>query len=414
MKVFKFGGASIKSAEAITNIRNIIKKYNNKLFIVISAMDKTTKAFEDVLYNFFANKDYVSKIEKIKSFHLSVISKLFADSFEIKNKIESIFNEIYNLLDNKKSQDYHKTYDALVSYGEILSTIIISEYLNYSGIKNKWLDARKIISTDSNFRKANVDFQKTAENLKNALNENENIYITQGFIAADSKNNTTTLGREGSDYSAAIFANILNAESLTLWKDVAGIYNADPKLIEQAQKIDQISYYEATELAYFGSKIIHPKTAKPLIDKNIKLFIKSFENPDLEGSSVANYNFKINPVIPIYIFNKNQTLITLRAKEFEFISEKIFEKIFKIFYDFRVKINLIQNSALTVSLCFDHSEVVFEKLLAELKKHFEIRHNQGLTLLTVRHFDENILKEMLQNKKIFLEQKNRLNAFYLY
>lgn len=416
MEIFKFGGASVKNADAIVNIHNIIKKHNDSLFIVISAMDKITNAFEEVLDDYFDNKEkeYDLKLNKIKSFHLSIIENLFDNPDEISHKIDTIFKEIINILKNKRLKNYHKTYDTIVPYGELLSTIIISEYLNNSGIKNKWLDARKIITTDSNFRKANVNFQLTSQKIQHYIDNKTQIYITQGFIGADQKNNTTTLGREGSDYSAAIFANLLDAKSLTLWKDVAGIYNADPKMMKQTQKIDQISYYEATELAYFGTKIIHPKTVKPLIDKNIKLYIKSFSNPDLQGTTVANFNFKIKPVMPIYIFNKNQTLVTVRMKEFDFISEKFFERIFRIFYNYKVKINLIQNSALTISLCFDHSEVVFDKLLSELKQYFEVRHNKGLTLLTVRHYDEKILNEMLKGKKIFLEQKNRLNAFYLY
>jgi aspartate kinase len=414
MKVFKFGGASVKSAQAIKNILEIIKLEKNNLFIVISAMDKTTNELENLLSLYFKKQMLQAQYGKIYMFHFKILNELFSSKSTIWIKINKLFEEIKKILKYPPDmQNYDKTYDSLIPYGELLSTTIISTFLNENGLQNNWLDARKILITDENFRQASVNFELSKEKIAQ-LNINENnIYITQGFIGSSQKN-TTTLGREGSDYSAAVFANLLDAESLTLWKDVDGIYNADPKIIKNTIKLEKISFREATELAFFGAKIIHPKTAKPLMQKNIKLYIRSFNNPQNIGTVVSNFKQKIYPVTPIFIFNKNQTLITLSSRNLEFISENFLEKVFFIFDKNKTKINLIQNSALTISLCFDHSERIFSKLIAELENFFEIKYNNKLTLLTIRHYNNQVIDEAIKNKKIFMQQKNRLNAFFLY
>ncbi len=413
MKIYKFGGSSVKSADAVRNLKDILKSENDNLVIVISAMDKTTNNLEKLLNLWREGENFDEQLSKIMDFHTKIATDLLPESL-IMPRLSTLFKELIDKISNSNPENYHESYDRIVSYGEIFSTFIISTYLNYEGLKNKWLDAREILITDNNFRQANVDFELTAQKIRQEINETEKKYIIQGFIGGTIDGKPTTLGREGSDYSAAIFANLLDAESLTLWKDVDGIYNADPKIFSDAQKIQKISYAEATELAFFGMKIIHPRTAKPLINKGIPLFIKSFEKFHTHGSIIDNFEFKISPNVPVFIVNDNQALLTLRSKNFEFISEKIFEKIFHIFNKHKIKINLIQNSALTVSLCFDYFEITFGKLLSDLQQYFYTRHNKNLTLLIIRHYSDEILKKKLSGKKIILEQKNRLNAFFLY
>lgn len=412
MKVYKFGGASIKSAVAIKNIANILLYESSDLMLVISAIDKTTNALEKLLLKYFNHQNFDDEFNFIYNFHFQIINNLFNNNDNFFINFKKITDSLYKYLCTKSSDNFDKEYDTIVSFGEIMSTHIISAYLNKINIKNKWIDARKIIKTNSNFRAADIDFNATIKRIKENIDFKEHkIFITQGFIGSDNKQITTTLGREGSDYTASVIANLLNAKNLTLWKDVAGIFNADPKLKTSATKIEKISYREATELAYFGAKIIHQKTAKPLIDKNIPLTIRSFNNLNETGTTVSNFNYKIFPIVPIYIFNKNQTLITISSNNF--VNEYLFEKVFSTFRKFKTKINLFQNSALNLSLCFDYNPNNFENLLIKLKENFKVRYNSGLTLLTIRHYNEETIKKCTLNKKILLEQKNRVNAFFL-
>ena len=414
MIVYKFGGASVKSAETIRNLLKIIRLQNKNLFIIVSAMHKTTNELEGLLNRYFTNENMQGQFGKIYKFHFEIMNDLFTNKSPIWIEINNIFNQLKKLLKEKKSYDYDEMYDKIVPFGEIISTTIISTYLQENGIDNLWLDARDLIITDNNHRAANVDFNATRNKLTNITNFTKNkIFITQGFIGATNNGTPTTLGREGSDYTAAIIANILDAQSLTLWKDVEGIYNADPNKNPNAIKLEKISYREATELAYFGAKIIHPKTAKPLMNKGIPIVIRSFLNIEKKGTIVGNFDEKISPVIPIFIENKNQVLFTISAFNFEFINEKMLERIFKIFNQFKIKINLLQNSALNLSLCFDYNPNNFESLVAEIKKYFNTKYNKNLTLLTIRHFTEKSIKETIANKKILMEQKNRVNAFFV-
>ncbi len=414
MKVYKFGGASVKSAKAVRNLLKILTANQEELFIVISAMDKTTNSFECLLNDFIRNNIFEDELNEIFLFHENIINDLFDDKKIMIKILNNIFEQIHEIIKNSDRDNYDKLYDSVVSFGEIISTTIISSFLNENGIKNTWLDAREIIITDDNFRAASVNYSLTRQKISAKLNKSKsNIFITQGFIGADNAGNTTTLGREGSDYTAAVIANLTESKSLTLWKDVAGIYNADPKLMPDAVRIDKISFREATELAYFGAKIIHPKTAKPLMEKNIELYIRSFNDIDAKGTIVGNFAAKIFPVTPIYIFNKNQTLITLSSKTFQFISESFYEKVFYIFEKHKTKINLIQNSALNLSLCFDFNANSFSALLLELKNNFETKYNNDLTLITIRHFTEKAINSIMENKNIIMQQRNRLNAFFL-
>lgn len=412
MQVFKFGGASVKSADAIKNLSFILKNFDENILVVISAMDKTTNALEAVCQAYFRNEDFWSAFEKVEDFHNTVIENLGAD----KSIFSKYFNEIEKLrefLKNNSATDYDYVYDQIVSYGEVFSTAIISDYLNYVGLKNVWLDARDLVITDDYFRFASILSEPTAENLKNAIDFNKSkIYIIQGFIGVTKNGSYTTLGREGSDYSAATFANLLDAKSLTLWKDVAGLYNADPKIYPNAVKIDKISFREATELAYFGAKIIHPKTSKPLMQKNIPLYIKSFKNIWEQGTVIENTDISVSPSVPIFIFSPNQVLLTINSDDF--VDEFLLEKVYSIFKTYKTKVNLIQNSALNLSVCFDYNSNTFEKLIDTFKTNFKCRYNTGLTLLNIRHYSKLSNFDFLDDKEILMQLKTRENSFYLY
>lgn len=413
MQVFKFGGASVKSAEALRNMAQILKLQKEKILVVVSAMDKITNALEKLFSAHFNNLSTIDDFEIVKNFHLKIINDLFEDKTEVLNQFNIELNKLGLFLENNKSKDFDFVYDQIVSFGEIFSTIIISHYLNSIGIKNKFLDARQIVLTDYNYRYASILTEQTQANLQKIVTFQDcNFYIIQGFIGTDNKGNTTTLGREGSDYSASTFANLLNAQNLTLWKDVAGIYNADPKIFPNALKLNIISYREATELAYFGAKIIHPKTARPLMLKNIPLYIRSFKNPAETGTNVQNVDEPINPLVPIYIFNPNQVLVTIYNDDF--IDENLYEQVYSTFKKFKTKINLIQNSALNLSVCFDFNSNNFNELINQLKQQFQLRYNTELTLLNIRHY-QNIEKiDFLNDKQVLMEQKSRLNAMFLY
>ncbi|MBN2892145.1 MAG: aspartate kinase [Bacteroidales bacterium] len=414
MQVYKFGGASVKSADAVRNALNIISLCDDNLVLIVSAMGKTTNALEELLGKYYSGKEFKNAFKTVFEYHFEIINLLFDPKSSVFETVNLIFNKLKEKLESPVSENYDKEYDEIVSVGEILSTTIVSYYLNENNITNKLLDAREIVETDSNFRAAKVDFEKTAINLKTTVNFNEyKVYIIQGFIASDENNSPTTLGREGSDYTAAIVANILSASELTLWKDVDGIYNADPKLIDNVIKLNEISFREATELAYFGAKVIHSKTAKPLMNKGIKLTVRSFLNYDSAGTTVGDFEAKISPLVPIFIFKNNQVLLTISAKEFEFIDERIFERIFSILNKFKIKINLMQNSALNLSICFDYNPNDFNKFLSAVGEEFNYKYNQDLTLITIRHYTEETIQKLTKGKQIKLEQKSRINAFYL-
>ncbi len=413
MIVYKFGGASVKCAEAVRNVLKIIKLCDSELVVVVSAMGKMTNAFEKLLNNYFQKEKYANEFDFIKKYHFKIAKELFKDH-KILQKIEKLFDSLEKKLEAPVSENYDKEYDEIIRYGELLSSLIISEFLNNNGVENELLFANEIIKTDSHFRDAKVDIVLTTSKLKEKIDFNKKkIYILQGFIASNENNEPTTLGREGSDYTAAIVANICNATELTLWKDVAGIYNADPKLVNDAIKLEKISFREASELAYFGAKVIHQKTAKPLMLKDITLKIRSFQDYNETGTLVANFANKIEPLVPISIIKKNQILLTISSKEFEFINEKIIERIFSILNKFKIKINLMQNSALNLSLCFDQSPNSINNLLQEIDAEFNYKYNTDLTLVTIRYYDKKTIETLTQNKKIKLEQKNRINAFYL-
>lgn len=411
MKVFKFGGASVKDADAVKNVASIIKNYgNDKLVVVVSAMGKTTNALEKVVNAHYNNKnaDAHKFLDEIKAYHNEIMQKLFSPGDDVYAQVNNFFVEIDWVLE-EPPRSYPFIYDQVVAIGELISTKIVSAHLNNEGLKNAWTDARSCIKTDNTYRSANIDWTATAKCINNVIDNalsGADIVMVQGFIGGTSENYTTTLGREGSDYSAAVFAHCLNAESLTIWKDVAGVLNADPKFFEDAQKMEQINYLDAIELAYYGASVIHPKTIKPLENKGIPLYVKSFLKPDSPGTVIAK-DLQTKPFIPSYIFKSDQVLISLAAKDFSFITEEGLSKIFAMIAQAGVKVNMMQNSAISFSLCADNDPVLIHELIEELKKSYRVLYNDNLLLYTVRHYNQFTLEKLVRDKEVLVEQRSR-------
>ncbi len=410
MKVFKFGGASVKNADAVRNVAEIISNFaDEKLLIVISAMGKTTNHLENLVAAFWsADTNQKSLlINELKEFHFEIAKDLIQDKkHHIFSDLEDLFMELECLVDkNYKEVTYDDIYDGVVCYGELLSTKIVSDYLHSIDVKTKWVDARNFIQTDSNFREARVLWEQTEETINRILKPfvDRSIVITQGFIGRDEKNNTTTLGREGSDYSAAIFAYCLNAKDVTIWKDVAGIMNADPKKFENAVKIDQLNYNQAIELAYYGASVIHPKTIQPLKSKNIHLNVNSFINRFDKGTIVDNDSKDLN--VECYIVKDQQTLISISTKNYSFIAEDNLSAIFEWFAVHKVRINVMQNSAISFSACCDTKENKINDLVNALGKDYIVESQSNCQLLTVYNASNEInLPSNYANQTVLLKQ----------
>ena len=410
--VFKFGGASVKDADGIRNLQNIVARYNGKpLFVVISAMGKTTNLLEKLLdAYFYGQEDPFVYFNQLRDNHFNVAHQLTEQNERIIAKLTSVLNQLEEKLHTPHSDNYEYEYDQIVSFGEILSTKLISTYLNIVGIRNQWLDARQVMITDSTFMEAKIDWEASEQALKQAIEaatakKEENLFIIQGFIAGDKLGNATTFGREGSDYSAAIIAYILQAESVTIWKDVPGLLNADPKYFPEAVKLDAISYEEAIELSYYGATIIHPKTLKPLQNKKIPLYVKPFLSTDEPGSVISSK--KQTEFIPSYIFKRNQILITIFPKDFSFISVENLSEIFAVLSANGLKINLMQNTALSFSICTDDKPHRIQKALEALSKNYLIKYNDWMELITVRHYTDKIIHKLVGDRKIYAEQRTR-------
>ncbi|MFY7811868.1 MAG: aspartate kinase [Flavobacterium sp.] len=405
MKIFKFGGASVKDSDGIKNVVKVLQEvgYENVL-IVVSAMGKTTNAMEEIVKHYI-NKDNElnASIQEVKKYHNQILLALFEnEKHKVFTAIQNIFDELVNFLTHNKSINYDFVYDQIVSIGEILSSTIISFYFNEIGIKNQWIDSREIIKTDSNYRDANIDWLETQINTK-PLNQSNILYISQGFIGSDSNNFTTTLGREGSDYTAAILGYCIGAESVTIWKDVPGVLNADPRFFENAVLLEQISYREAIELAFYGASVIHPKTLQPLQKKEIPLYVKSFINPLLPGTKVSR-GVSLQPEISCFIVKKNQFLISISSLDFSFIMEENISEIFALLHQLKLKVNLIQNSAISFSLCLEDKYHKFENLKKELSNKYLIQTSENVSLYTVRHFTDSAIKTVESNKEILIKQ----------
>lgn len=409
MKVYKFGGASVKNAEAIINLEKILEhETNEKLVVVISAMAKTTNALEIVAKEYFNRGKWSSKLEEIEYFHFQVVDGLFNQAGSIRTTLNKIFNKLKAKLNTESSLNFNFEYDQIVSYGEILSTTIISHYLNSKGIANEWIDAQSLLRTDSNYREANVNWDLSTALFRKKLVFNEvTMYVTQGFIGSDNNNLTTTLGREGSDFTAAAVAYMLDAESLTVWKDVPGVLNADPKYFTDTVKLDRISYLDAIELAYFGTSVIHPKTIQPLQKKSIRLYVKSFLEPSLPGTIISEGD--TGAKIPCYIVKKNQRFLHISTKDFSFIVEAHLKEIFGVFARFGLRINIMQNSAVSFDVCVTNDETRIPQVIKELQNVFEIRDEQGLELTTIRNYNPEIVEKLLINRRLVLEQKSGEN-----
>jgi aspartate kinase len=405
MQVFKFGGASVKNAEGVKNLARVLQEvgYENTL-VVVSAMGKMTNAMERVIKNYFDNKpELQSSIQEVKTYHNDILLDLFdTKQHPVFKTVSSIFDDLDGFFLRNKSPDYNFVYDQVIGFGELTSTTIISAYLNAIGIKNKWLDVREFIKTDNYYRRSNVDWEHTQKNIKANFDTNV-LNITQGFLGSNANNFTTTLGREGSDYTAAIFAYCLNAESVTIWKDVPGVLNADPRYFENAQLLNTISYREAIELAFYGASVIHPKTLQPLQQKEIPLFVKSFLNPKNAGTRVGK-GAGIEPNVPCFIVKKNQVLISLSSLDFSYIVEENISEIFKLFHLYKMKVDVIQNSAISFSVCFENTYNNLDRLLQHLKAKFKVTLYDNVSLYTVRHYNEQAIASVEKNKKLLLKQ----------
>ncbi|AWM13405.1 aspartate kinase [Flavobacterium sp. NRK F10] len=408
MRIFKFGGASVKDAEGVKNVASVLEKVGHQnTLLVISAMGKTTNALEVVIKNYFEkSNDLNASIQEVRKYHNQILIDLFEDEeHNVFFAVNSLFNDLEYFIRSNKSPNYNFVYDQVVSFGEIVSTTIVSYYFNEKGLTNIWLDVRNFIKTDVTYRDANVDWEETQKLIQEGVDKNK-LYITQGFLGSDSNNFTTTLGREGSDYTAAIFAYCLNAESVSIWKDVPGVLNADPRYFENAVLLNQISYREAIELAFYGATVIHPKTLQPLQRKEIPLYVKSFLNPLLPGTSVSK-GADLEPQTSCFIVKKNQLLLSLSSLDFSFIMEENISEIFALFHQYKMKVNLIQNSAISFSVCIEDKFNNFEELRNHLAKKFKVSFNENVSLYTIRHFNEKSAATVETGKTVLLKQISR-------
>jgi len=407
MRIFKFGGASVKDASGVKNLVEVLQKtgYDNTL-VVVSAMGKMTNAMEVVVNAYFDDKATLpSAVQDVVKYHDDILLELFSNNqHPIFARVKILFDEVQGFLAWNKSPNYNFVYDQVVGYGELVSTTIISGYLNEVGIKNNWLDVRNVIKTNNNYRDTTVNWEKTQQKVSD-LNRKV-LNITQGFLGSDDNNFTTTLGREGSDYSAAILAYCLNAESVTIWKDVPGVLNADPRYFKETQLLNSISYREAIELAFYGASVIHPKTLQPLQRKEIRLLVKSFFKPENEGTTVGK-GIGIEPEVPCFIVKKNQVLLKLSTLDFSFIVENSISELFKLFHDHKMKVDLIQNSAISFSVCLDNKFGGLEELLNILKSRFKVVCHEDVSLYTIRHFDEEAIASLKNGHEVILEQRGK-------
>jgi aspartate kinase len=405
MRIFKFGGASVKDANGVKNlVKVLVETGHDNMLVVVSAMGKTTNALEKVIHNYFDNtKELQSSIQDIKKFHNAILLDLFdSDNHPIFNQVEDFFKDLTTFFNRNKSPDYNFVYDQVVGYGELVSTAIVSAYLNEIGINNNWLDVRELIKTDNYYRNAKIDWKTTQQLITKGVKTNQ-FNITQGFLGSDANNFTTTLGREGSDYTAAVFAYCLNANNVTIWKDVPGVLNADPRYFENAKLLNQISYREAIELAFYGASVIHPKTLQPLQQKEIPLFVKSFLNPKNEGTRVGK-GILLDPMTPCFIVKKNQVLIELSSLDFSFIVEENISEIFNLLHQYKMKVDVIQNSAISFSVCVDNNYNNLDKLLLHLKAKFKVTFHENVALYTIRHYTKEAINQLEENKTVFLKQ----------
>lgn len=405
MRVFKFGGASVKDANGVKNLIAVLEQVGHaNTIIVVSAMGKTTNALELVVGCYFNDKREVqSAIQDVVDYHNTIMLALFENTNHPVFKVTSdLIEELKNFLNTNKSPDYNFVYDQVIGFGELLSTTIISQYLSLIEIDNNWVDVRQVIKTDDYYRNANVNWETTQQLVSKNI-DSRKLNVTQGFLGSDKNNFTTTLGREGSDYTAAILAYCLNANDVTIWKDVPGVLNADPRHFKQTQLLNSISYTEAIELAFYGASVIHPKTLQPLQRKEIPLYVKSFLNPKAPGT-VVNKTEGVIPLVPCFIVKQNQVLLSLSTLDFSYIVEDNISEIFNLLSKYKMKVSVIQNSAISFSVCFDNNYNNLEHLLLHLKAKFKVTCNTGVSLYTIRHYNEKSVIDLEAGKIVLLKQ----------
>ena len=405
MQILKFGGASVKDADGVRNLEKVLNVVGTKkTLIVISAMGKTTNAMEKVIDHYFNSKHQLqSSIQDVKKYHNAILLDLFEnESDEVFKVVSNLFQELSDFFSRNKSPDYSFVYDQTIGFGELVSTTIVSYYLNHKGVQNSWLDVRELIKTDNYYRDAKVQWEATQSKISSAVNGNT-LYITQGFLGSDTNNFTTTLGREGSDYTAAIFAYCLNAKSVTIWKDVPGVLNADPRYFENATLLHSLSYEEAIELSYYGASVIHPKTLQPLQRKEIPLYVKSFLNPKNNGTKVGKA-LELSPKVPCYILRDNQILISVSSLDFSYIVEENISHIFKLLHLHKMKVRSIQNSAISFSVCVENKYDHLEPLVLQLKAKYNVKVDLDVKLYTIRHYNAKAIDEIEKNKTVLMKQ----------
>jgi len=414
MKVFKFGGGVLKGHNDLEQLINILNRYKNEqLIVVVSAFNKVTNKFENLLNDFIENKELnISAFEEIKNYHYKFAQEITnGNSKNLLNHIDLIFEDIQKIFSNRLSDNYHFEYDKIVSFGEILSSVIIYDSLKNNGFRVKFEDIRNLILTDSVFTEAKVNWEVSVKRIKETcLKDDYNIIVTQGFIAADDKGYTTTLGREGSDFTAAIIGYAVDAEEVVFWKEVDGVYNADPTITNEFELLPKLSYKESVEQAFYGAKILHPKTIKPLQNKSIPINVRSFSKLEKNGTDIIDISEmspEVYPNIPIYIVKENQILISLSTIDFSFISEDNLGKIFYLLSKNRIKVNLMQSSAISFSVCVSNDKYKIPELLNTLKEEFNVRYNDNLSLITIRHYNNDSVNKMIENKKVLLRQNSR-------
>ena len=406
MRVFKFGGASVKDAEGVKNVVKVLTETGHEnTVVVVSAMGKTTNALEGVVEAYFTQPESSkTALQDVEVFHQHIIDELFeAPNSPVSKRVKNLFEQCHTFLANNRSPHEAFVYDQVVSFGELVSTSIICAYLNHIGIAAEWIDARSCIKTDNFYRSAHLDWKRTQLAIQNQV-QWRTLKITQGFIGSDDNNFTTTLGREGSDYSAAIFAYCLGATDVTIWKDVPGVLNADPRVFDKTQLLHHISYQEAIELAFYGASVIHPKTLQPLQRKEIPLFVKSFLNPTENGTQVGK-GVRMRPEIPCYIVKKGLSLLRLSTRDFSFVVEYNISDIFKLLHEHKMSVDLIQNSAISFSVCINDKYHNVETLLHNLRARFDVQYTPNVTLYTIRHFEDDSATSLLKSNELILEQR---------
>ncbi|PHQ30952.1 aspartate kinase [Leeuwenhoekiella nanhaiensis] len=403
-KVYKFGGASVKDAEGVRNVVRVIQEtQTTDAVIVVSAMGKMTNAFEALVKAYFEDRSITEALEPIAAYHHTIALDLFGDlQHPVFKALRALFNEIDGFLKRNKSPDYDFVYDQLVVYGELLSTTLVSNYFNEAGLANTWHDVRNVIKTNTRYREGKVEWELTMRNINRTIPK-KGLQITQGFIGSDPNGFSTTLGREGSDYTAAIIAYCLNAESVTIWKDVPGVMSGDPRYFENVVLLTSVSYTEAVELAFYGASVIHPKTLQPLQRKEIPLYVKSFLNPADAGTQVC-LGEAIQPKVPCYILKRDQVLLSLSSLDFSFMDEDNIGEIFKLLGQYKLKVDLIQNSAISFSVCVEDKYRNLQKLVSRLKADYKVTVYEQVSLYTLRHPDQKAVNQLEENKEILLKQ----------